>query len=62
LTMYALGRGTDYYDGPAIRKVVRDAAASNYRFSSLIVGIVNSAPFQMRSVPTSAATRTADAR
>jgi hypothetical protein len=48
LLMYALGRATDYYDGPAIRKVVRDAAATNYRFSALVLGIASSTPFQMR--------------
>jgi len=50
LLMYALGRGTDYYDAPATRKVVRDAAASDYRFSSIVMGIVKSAPFQMRKM------------
>jgi mono/diheme cytochrome c family protein len=45
---YALGRGIEYYDAPAVRKIVRDAAATNYRWSSLITGIVNSNPFQMR--------------
>jgi hypothetical protein len=48
LLTYALGRGVEYYDEPAIRKIVRDAAADNYRWSSLILGIVRSAPFQMR--------------
>jgi mono/diheme cytochrome c family protein len=48
LLTYALGRGVEYYDQPAIRKVTRDAASSNYRWSSLILGIVNSVPFQMR--------------
>ena len=48
LLMYAIGRGTEYYDAPAIRQIVREAAASNYRFSSLVTAIVNSAPFQMR--------------
>ena len=48
LMMYALGRGTGDYDAPAIRKVVRDAAADNYRFGSLVLGIVESVPFQMR--------------
>ena len=48
LLTYALGRGTEYYDAPAIRQIVRDAAANNYRWSSLIVGITGSAPFQMR--------------
>jgi hypothetical protein len=49
LTTYALGRGVEYYDMPAVRKVVREAAASDYRWSSLILGIVKSMPFQMRS-------------
>jgi hypothetical protein len=47
LFTYALGRGLEYYDAPAVRTVVRDTAADEYRFSSLIVGIVNSVPFQM---------------
>ncbi|SIO66161.1 Planctomycete cytochrome C [Singulisphaera sp. GP187] len=48
LLTYALGRGVESFDAPAIRKVVRDARAENYRFSSLIVGIATSTPFQMR--------------
>lgn len=48
LLTYALGRGVEYYDAPAIRKVVRDSGAQDYRFSSIVLGIVNSAPFQMR--------------
>ena len=48
LLMYALGRGTEYYDAPAIRQIVRAAEANNYRFSSLVTAIVKSAPFQMR--------------
>jgi hypothetical protein len=52
LLTYALGRGTEYYDAPVIRKTAREAAAHGYRWSSLILGIVNSAPFQMRSAPT----------
>ena len=48
LRMYALGRGTEFYDAPAVRKVVADAAASNYKFSSIVLGIVKSVPFQMR--------------
>jgi hypothetical protein len=47
LLIYALGRGLDYYDAPAVRKVVRDAAP-DYRWSSLLLGIVKSTPFQMR--------------
>ena len=48
LLTYALGRGIEYYDEPAIRKIMRDAAASDYRWSSLIAGVVKSDPFQMR--------------
>ena len=48
LLTYALGRGVEYYDQPAIRKITREAASNNYRWSSLILGIVNSVPFQMR--------------
>jgi len=48
LMTFALGRGVEYYDGPAIRKIVRDAEQDKYRFSSLILGIVKSVPFQMR--------------
>lgn len=48
LLTYALGRGVLYYDAPAIRAITRDAAASNYRWSSIILGIVKSIPFQMR--------------
>jgi hypothetical protein len=48
LLTYALGRGVDYYDAPAVRAIVRDAAPRNYRFASLILGIVKSTPFQMR--------------
>jgi uncharacterized protein DUF1592/uncharacterized protein DUF1588/uncharacterized protein DUF1587/uncharacterized protein DUF1585/uncharacterized protein DUF1595 len=50
LMTYALGRGVDYYDAPEVRAILRDAAPQNYRLSSLIVGIVQSAPFQMRRV------------
>jgi hypothetical protein len=45
---YALGRGLEYYDMPAVRVIVRDAARNDYRFTSLIKAIVASAPFQMR--------------
>jgi mono/diheme cytochrome c family protein len=50
LMTYALGRNIEYYDMPAIRKVVRDAAKDNYRFSSIVTGIVKSTPFQMSKV------------
>ncbi len=45
---YALGRGLEYYDMPAVRKIVRDTARNNYRASALILGVVNSRPFLMR--------------
>ncbi len=48
LLLYALGRGIEYYDQPAIRKIMRDSASDDYRWSSIILGIVNSTPFQMR--------------
>jgi hypothetical protein len=48
LLTYALGRGVEYYDAPAVRAIVRDARAQDFRVSSLILGVVNSAPFQMR--------------
>ena len=51
LLTYSLGRGIEYYDEPAIRGIVRNAAADDYRWSSVILGIVKSPPFQMRSVP-----------
>ncbi|TDI11177.1 MAG: DUF1592 domain-containing protein, partial [Acidobacteria bacterium] len=48
LLTYALGRGVESYDGPAIRSIIREAAPEDYRWSSLILGIVKSTPFQMR--------------
>lgn len=51
LLIFALGRGVESYDAPAIREVVRRAQADHFRFSSLILGIVNSTPFQMRKSP-----------
>ena len=49
LLTFALGRGVEYYDAPAVRAIVREAEADDYRFSSLILGIVKSVPFQMRN-------------
>jgi hypothetical protein len=51
LLTYALGRGLDHHDMPAVRQIVRDAARTGYRFSSLIEGVVNSTPFRMRTAP-----------
>lgn len=52
LLTFALGRGVDYYDAPAVRKMVSEAGKSDFRFSSVILGIVKSAPFQMRRAET----------
>ena len=49
LLTYALGRGVEYYDMPAVRKVVRDAAPGGFRFQRIVEGIVESAPFLMRT-------------
>ena len=48
LLSYAIGRGLEHHDMPVVRRIVRDSAPSGYRWSSLILGIVRSAPFQMR--------------
>ena len=47
LLTYALGRGVEYQDMPVVRSIVRDSAASKYKFSSIVLGIVKSDPFQM---------------
>ena len=51
LLTYALGRGVEYSDAPVVRQIVRDLGQNNERWSSLIVSIVKSTPFQMRRVP-----------
>src|SRR5207237_2971880 len=48
LLTYGLGRGVEYYDAPAIRKIVRETREQDFRFSSIVQGIVSSTPFQMR--------------
>jgi hypothetical protein len=48
LMTYGLGRGLEYYDMPTVRLIVKDAVRNNYRFSSLVIGVVKSAPFQMK--------------
>ena len=48
LMTYAVGRATQYYDMPAVRAITRQAALEDFRFSSLVLGVVKSAPFQMR--------------
>ena len=48
LLMYGIGRNVQYFDAPAVRKIVRDAAGSDYTFASLVLGVAQSDPFQMR--------------
>jgi hypothetical protein len=48
LLTYALGRGVEYYDMPAVRKIVKDAAPGRYKLSTIILGITQSLPFQQR--------------
>ena len=50
LMMYALGRSVEYYDMPAVRKIVRDVGREDRRFASIVLGIVKSQPFQMAKV------------
>jgi hypothetical protein len=46
---FALGRALEYYDRPVVRKIVRDAAPGDYKWSSIILGVVNSTPFRMKA-------------
>ncbi|HVG56457.1 MAG TPA: DUF1592 domain-containing protein [Vicinamibacterales bacterium] len=47
---YAMGRGLEHYDMPAVRRIVQDARATNYRFSSIVLGVARSVPFQMKEI------------
>ena len=49
LMTYALGRGLEYYDAPSVRAIAAGARSDDYRFSSMVLGVVKSRPFQMRS-------------
>ena len=51
LLTYAIGRGLEYFDAPAVREITREAESSDFRWSSIVLGIVKSAPFQMRRMP-----------
>lgn len=51
LMTYGLGRSVEYFDMPTVRKIVRDSAKENYKFSSLVLGIVKSLPFQSQRAP-----------
>jgi len=59
---YALGRGIDYRDMPAVRLIVKDAGRDGYRFSSLVLGMVRSVPFQMKMAPDKESEAIADVR
>jgi len=48
MMIYALGRGLEPYDAPAVRRIANDATANGYRFSTIILGVTQSVPFQMR--------------
>jgi hypothetical protein len=56
LLTYGLGRGLDHHDAPAVRAITQQAARHDYSFSSLLLGVVNSVPFQWRE-----AAKTSDA-
>ena len=62
LMTYALGRGLEYYDMPAVRKIVADAKAHGFKFSNLIDGVVNSSAFQMKKAATKEGTPVATAK
>jgi hypothetical protein len=62
LMTYALGRGLDYNDMPAVRTIVHNAASNDYRFSSLVLGVVKSTPFEMRRSQPREGTLSADLR
>ena len=61
LLAYAVGRGLEYYDRPTVRQILRDAAADDYRWSSIVLGIVKSAPFQWRRSPSAVTTQVVSA-
>ena len=62
LLTYALGRGVEYRDMPLVRQIARDVVANNGRFSSMVLGVVKSRPFQMNTVSEPPAPATSTAR
>ena len=58
MLIYGLGRGVDESDMPLVRSIVRQSAATDYRFSSLVLGIVKSQQFQMNRKPVESAAHT----
>jgi hypothetical protein len=61
LMIFALGRTVEYHDMPAVRAIVRAAAKEDYRFESIVLGVVKSDAFQMRQVPLPVPAEGADA-
>ena len=61
LLTYALGRGLEHHDAPAVRAILREAARDDYAFSSIVLGVVRSVPFQMRMTPPAPAAEAAGA-
>jgi Protein of unknown function (DUF1592)/Protein of unknown function (DUF1588)/Protein of unknown function (DUF1585)/Protein of unknown function (DUF1587)/Protein of unknown function (DUF1595) len=59
---YALGRGVEYQDMPTVRSIVHEAAAKDYRFTSILLGVINSPAFQMNTKPEAPAAVTASAK
>ena len=57
LLTYAVGRGLDHHDAPAVRSIRREAGMADYRWSSIVLAIVRSAPFRMRRMPDPAVAR-----
>ena len=55
LMAYALGRRVEYYDGPTIRHIARDAAPGGYKFDEIVLGVVSSDAFRAKRVPMAAA-------
>jgi hypothetical protein len=51
LLVYGVGRGVGHQDAPAVRRILSEAAASNYKLSDIIIGVVKSVPFAMRKTP-----------
>jgi hypothetical protein len=62
LLTYALGRSLEFSDMPTVRHIVREAARDQYRWSSLVLGVVSSAPFRMRTAPAPQAATAAQTR
>jgi Protein of unknown function (DUF1585) len=57
LLTYALGRGLEYYDMPAVRKILKDAAPDGYRMHAIVAGVVKSYPFEYRAFEAGSADR-----